>query len=140
MRQRIAFDLDETLGVPVIDGDSITGFRLRDGAADLLNRLRLSHSLLLWTVSNRSYLDKALSYGLSAYFAETYSWDDLAVSWKDIRRINADYLIDDSEHHKEEARKYGIADSYIVIAAYGSPEDQDDPLLWIRQIELVLPC
>jgi hypothetical protein len=63
MTLRIAFDLDETLGVPVVDGSAIVGFRLREGAIDLLNRLKFQYSLLLWTVSNRSYVDKVLSYG-----------------------------------------------------------------------------
>ena len=57
---RIAFDLDETLGVPIIVNDSIGGFRIRDGAIDLLERLSVAHTLLLWSVSSRRYLEKVL--------------------------------------------------------------------------------
>jgi phosphoglycolate phosphatase-like HAD superfamily hydrolase len=103
MKLRIAFDLDETLGVPVIENDRIVGFRARDGAAELLAELSQKRALILWTVSLRSYLDKVLGYGLGRYFTETYTNDEIAVTWKDIRRIRADYLIDDSPHHAEEA-------------------------------------
>jgi len=132
---RLAFDLDETLGVPLIVGNSIAGFRLRDGCAQLLGTLKLDHTLLLWTVSNRSYVEKVLSYGLAEYFAEIYSWDEVASRWKDVRQTRADYLIDDSPHHREKAEAHGLAQHYIVVAGYGSVEDQQDPLLWVRQIE-----
>jgi hypothetical protein len=73
-----------------------------------------------------------------SYFQEVYSWDDIATPWKDIRKIRADYLIDDSDHHREEAAKPGIEQGYIVVAAYGSHEDRNDSLLWVRQVEEVL--
>lgn len=57
------------------------------------------------------------------------SWDDIASDWKDIRRIHADYLIDDSPRHRDEVQKYGLELHYIVIPAYGSPEDCQDSLL-----------
>ncbi|MBS1795193.1 MAG: hypothetical protein JSS81_15145 [Acidobacteria bacterium] len=137
-RKRVAFDLDETLGVPVIDDVEITGFRFREGCVELLRRLRNDFDLILWSVSNRSYLDKNLAFGLSEFFRETYSWDEIATGWKDVRRIDADFLIDDSRHHFEEAAKHGIGDRYIVIAPYGSPEDFENPTLWIEQIEGIL--
>jgi hypothetical protein len=62
MKKRIAFDLDETLGIPIIEQTSIVGFRTRDGATDILNRLQQEYSLLLWTVSKRSYVEKSLSF------------------------------------------------------------------------------
>lgn len=134
----VAFDLDETLGVPIIDNDSITGFRLRDGCRELLGQLRQSYTLCLWTVSSRVYLNKALSFGLGEFFTQTYSWDELAVTWKDVRKIGVAYLIDDSPHHRARAVLHGLETRYIVVAAYGSREDFADPLLWTRQIRQVL--
>lgn len=133
--RRIAFDLDETLGVPVIDGNSIVGFQCRPGCLDLLERLRPSFTLCLWSVSNRRYLDKVLSFGLGKQFLEVYSWDDLPGSWKDVRQIRADFLVDDSPHHRDAADKYGLRDRYIIVPAYGSPADAADPLAWVRQVE-----
>ena len=137
-RKRIAFDLDETIGVPVIDGIEIVGFRFREGCIDFLKKLQKDFDLILWTVSNRRYVEKVLSFGLNQFFVETYSWDDISTSWKDVRKINADYLIDDSKNHFEEAQKNGIADQYIVIEPFGSPKDFENPLYWIEQIEEVL--
>jgi hypothetical protein len=133
--KRIAFDLDETLGVPLIEGDAIVGFQIRPGCLELLGRLRPRFTLCLWSVSSRRYLHKVLAFGLSAWFAETYSWDELPASWKDVRRIGADLLVDDSPHHREAAASHGLADRYVVVPAYGSPEDVADPLGWVRQVE-----
>lgn len=131
---RIAFDLDETLGTPMIKGEEIIGFVVRTGAHELLQELVKRNKLMVWTVSNRSYLDKILNSGIKQYFDETYSWDEINDKWKDIRKIKADYLIDDSEHHIQEARKYGMEERYILIPAYGSKEDNEDPLLWAKII------
>jgi len=136
--KKIAFDLDETLGVPLIDGSIIVGWQLRPGCQELLERLRSRFDLCLWSVSNRRYVDKALSFGLRRFFAESYSWDELQVSWKDIRSIQADFLVDDSSHHLEKARSFGLEAAYIVVPQYGSPEDIADPLEWIRRIENAL--
>lgn len=137
MKLRIAFDLDETLGIPLIENDTIVGFRWRDGAVGLLNQLR-NHTLCLWTVSTRSYLNKVLSYGLAEFFEETYSWDELPVTWKDVRKLRVDYLIDDSPHHQEAALKQGLEHRYIIVSAYGSIEDSSDPLGWVHKVEEIL--
>jgi hypothetical protein len=136
--KRIAFDLDETLGVPVIDGNVMVGFQLRPGCGELLGKLQPKYHLCLWTVSSRRYLDKVLAFGLSRWFAETYSWDELPAAWKDVRQIRADLLVDDSRHHREGAMKHGLADRYVVVPAYGSPEDEADPLGWVRMVEVGL--
>jgi hypothetical protein len=133
--KQIAFDLDETLGVPLIEGSSIVGFQLRPGCVALLERLRPRFTLLLWSVSGRHYVDRCLSFGLAAWFAETYSWDELPGAWKDIRRIGADLLVDDSPHHREAAAMHGLADRYVVVSVYGGPEDAADPLAWARLVE-----
>jgi hypothetical protein len=81
-------------------------------------------------------VDRALSFGLGQWFAETYSWDEVPSPWKDVRRIRADFLVDDSPHHRDAALKHGLgAEAYIVIPGYGSPEDSADPLAWARQVE-----
>lgn len=54
---------------------------------------------------------------------------------KDIRKIGADFPIDDSSHHRQEAQKFSLEHRYIVVPAYGSPEDRRDPFLWVREIE-----
>src|SRR5262249_48780892 len=105
-KPRIAFDLDETLGVPRIEGGTIVGFQSRAGCASLLEQLCRRYTLVLWTVSSRRYLDKVLAFGLRTFFEETYSWDELPASWKDIRKLRLGYLIDDSEHHREAARQF----------------------------------
>src|SRR5262249_526374 len=92
-------------------------------------------TLCLWSVSSRRYLDKVLSFGLSGWFRETYSWDELPAPWKDARRINADLLIDDSPHHREAAAKHGLADCYVVVPGYGGPEGRADPVAGVRQVE-----
>lgn len=133
--RRIAFDLDETLGVPLIEGTTIVGFQTRPGCLELLERLRGRFKLVLWSVSNRRYLDKVLSFGLAGRFAKMYSWDELPGSWKDVRRINADLLIDDSPHHREAAARHGLADRYFVVPIYGGPEDAAALLAWVRLVE-----
>jgi NLI interacting factor-like phosphatase len=133
--RRIAFDLDETLGVPLIEGDAIVGFQARPGCLELLDRLRPRCTLCLWSVSSRRYVEKCLSYGLSAWFGETYTWDELPAAWEDVRRIGADLLVDDSPHHRETAAKHGLADRYLIVPAYGGPEDAADPLAWVRLVE-----
>lgn len=117
MRLRIAFDLDETLGTAVTDSSSLIGFNVRRGCTGLLASLQKKHDLILWTVSSRRYLDKVLSFGLGEFFQETRSWDEIKGVWKDVRRIHADYLIDDDAYHKEMAEKEGLAERYIIVPA-----------------------
>lgn len=135
MKQRIAIDLDETLGSAIVDSKTIIGFQLRDGCTEILNKLQMRYLLILWSTCRRSYMEKAISFVLRPYFHETYSWDELPDYWKDIRKIHADYLIDDSEHHRERAREYGLENHYLIVPAFGSPEDNDDPRLWLKRIE-----
>lgn len=110
-------------------------FLLREGCIGLLEKLKEHYELIIWTVSSRRYLDKVLSYKLGKYFSETYSWDELQVNWKDVRKINADFLIDDSEGYKEQAQKHNISERYLVITAYGSQRDFEDSLIWVKEIE-----
>lgn len=133
--QRLAFDLDETLGVPLIDGGNFVGWQMRPGCAELLDRLRPRFTLLLWSVSPRRYVDKALAAGLGRWFAESHSWDEVPARWKDVRHLRADWLVDDSPHHREAAEPFGLAASYVVVPAYGSLEDVADPLAWVRLVE-----
>ncbi len=137
-RLRVAFELDETLGMPITNGRAITGFQLRPGAADLLARLRPYHDLVLWTVGSRSHVNKCLSFGLNKYFQKTFSWDEMPDRWKDVRKTQVDYLIDSSEEHRELATRVGIEAKYILIPAYGSPEDERDPKLWAHMLEDLL--
>ena len=64
--------------------------------------------------------------------------EDISTNWNDIRSIKADFLIDDSSHHFEEAEKKGISKHYIVIEPFGSTRDFENPVYWIQQIEEVL--
>jgi FMN phosphatase YigB (HAD superfamily) len=133
--RRIAFDLDETLGVPLIDGATMVGWQIRPGCAELLGSLRSTFVLCLWSVSGRRYVDKALSFGLRDWFAECYSWDEVPARWKDVRQIKVDFLVDDSPQHRDAARAFGLESAYIVVPQYGSPEDSVDPLGWVRLVE-----
>lgn len=135
---RIAFDLDETLGTAITDSNSIIGFNIRSGCVELLNELEQHYQLVLWTASQRSYLDKILCFGLNQYFSETYSWDEIPETWKDIRIIKVEYLIDDNLHQLEFAAAHQLEHHYIIIPAYGSKEDNHDPLLWTTIIKHVL--
>lgn len=135
---KIAFDLDETLGVPLTDGRNLFGWQLRPGCSELLERIRQDFAVCLWSVAGRQYVDKALSFGLEKWFKEVYTWDELPGRWKDIRRIGASFLVDDSKHHRDEAARQGLGSRYIVVPAYGSPKDNADPLAWIRLVEAAI--
>lgn len=143
--RRIAFDLDETLGVPLTDGRGVVGWQMRPGCAELLDRLQGAFELVLWSVSPRRYVDKALAAGLGRWFAESHSWDEVPSPWKDVRRLQVDWLVDDSPHHAQAAAEFGLALRYFVVPAYGSPEDATDPLVWVRLVEAAVsqdaePC
>jgi hypothetical protein len=97
--------------------------------------LKREFELVLWSVSPRRYVDKALSFEFGQWFAVSYSWDEVPARWKDVRQIRADFLVDDSPHHQQTAERFGLAASYIVVPAYGSPEDAADPLAWVRLVE-----
>jgi hypothetical protein len=43
--------------------------------------------------------------------------------------------VDDSPHHREAATAHGLAGAYVVVPAYGSPEDVADPLRWVELVE-----
>jgi NLI interacting factor-like phosphatase len=133
--RRIAFDLDETLGVPLIDGPNVVGWQMRPGCPALLDRLKPEFDLVLWSVSPRRYVDKMLSFGLGRWFTESHSWDEVPTQWKDVRHLRVDFLIDDSPHHRQAAERLGLAAAYIVVPAYGSREDVADPLAWVRLVE-----
>jgi len=137
-QERIALNLDETLGVPLIHNERITGFQVRDGAIELLNSLRKRYFLVLWSVGDRSYVNKLLSYGLRRYFREIYTWEDFSDNWKDIRRIRVRYLVDDSDYHQQLAAREGLEQYYIVVPTFGSPEDLRDPQGWAKQIREAL--
>lgn len=134
LNMRIAFDLDECPGVPIITEKGKSGFQFRKGALELLESLKQNHDLILWSVSKCVYVNKVLSYGLNIYFSESYSWDDIPSIWKDIRKINLDFLIDDSPHHKVEAKNHNLEQHYIIVPAYRSKKDEDEPHLWIEVI------
>lgn len=91
--------------------------------------------MVLWTVSNRRYAEKALACSLGRYFRRVYTWDDLPGRWKDVRRVGADLLIDDSDHHREAARAFGLESRYVVVPAYGCPADVADPGAWVRVVD-----
>ncbi|HET6252097.1 MAG TPA: DUF2947 family protein [Tepidisphaeraceae bacterium] len=136
----VAFDLDETLGVPITDGQSVTGFRMRPWCGDLLLSLRGKYKLALWTVSSRQYLGKILNHGLPDFFENTYTWDESPSRWKDIRALGIDWLVDDSDYHRELAVPHGMAGRYIIVPAYGSAEDERDPSAWAGQVrDILLP-
>jgi hypothetical protein len=80
-------------------------------------------------------VDQVLAFGLGRWFAETYSWDELPCRWKDVRRIGAAFLVDDSPHHRQLAAAHRLERAYVVVPAYGSPEDLADPLRWVALIE-----
>ncbi len=139
-RRRIAFDLDETLGVPAIDGANIVGWSLRTGCGELLAHLQPEFDLCLWSVSSRRYVEKVLTFGLGQWFREVYTWDELPVRWKDVRQVRVDYLVDDSPHHRDVAASYGLDASYILVPSYGSLEDTADPIGWVRLVQSVTGC
>jgi hypothetical protein len=117
------------------DGRGVVGWQMRPGCADLLDRLRPEFELVLWSVSPRRYVDKALAAGLDRWSAESHWWDEVPARWKDVRQLQADWLVDDSPHHVQAAAEFGLASRYIVVPAYGSPEDADDPLARVGLVE-----
>jgi hypothetical protein len=142
MKPRIAFDLDFTLGEVLVHplANSVIGFSMRTGCAALLTELRTNCTLCLWTISSRWYLDAVLARGLKPFFDETYAGDEIVCDWKDVRRIDVAYLIDDSVWHRDHAANEGLDPArYIVVPPCGADEDRADPLLWVRLIEAALP-
>lgn len=136
---RIAFDLDETLATPIIGEDgAVASFQWRGGAHALLEELSRDHELVLWSVSPRVYVNKALEAGLSAYMSASYSWDEVPCSFKDIRKIGADWLVDDSAEYKQQAEASGIGGRYIQVPAIGSPEDRIEPSAWLFLVRQAL--
>ena len=81
--------------LPYVRGEpNVVGWQMRPGCAELLDRLRPEFALVLWSVSPRRYVDKALSFGFDQWFAESYSWDEIPAQWKEVRQIRADFLVD----------------------------------------------
>ena len=77
MKKRIAFDLDETLAVALVDGRSLRGFLIRPGCAELLKKLAPDYDLILWSSSERPYLNRALNASLKTFFKGVrYSWSE----------------------------------------------------------------
>lgn len=138
MKTRLVFDLDETLGVALVNSNSVVGFNIRQGCLELLEKLSSKYELILWSVSNRKYVNKMLTGELGKFFKETYSWDEISQKWKDIRIINANYLIDDDFYQKEMAEQVGLGSKYIIVPIYGNKIDEMEPLYWIKIIESVL--
>ncbi len=141
MKPRIAIDLDHTLGEVVLNEytGEVLHFHMRPGSLELLTRLRDRYTLCLWTISSRWYLDAVLQRGLGRYFDESYAGTEIRMAWKDIRRINVEYLIDDSEWHRNFAEKDGLdPDRYIVVPPFGGRADEEDPGLWVRLVEQAL--
>jgi hypothetical protein len=137
-KQRIAIDLDDTLGSPMVGERSVVGFSLRPGAQELLQRLSQRYHLVLWSVGNRSYVNKTLSSGLNKFFHESVSWDDHNEPWKDIRKLRVTHLIEANDHHAAIAKKYGVDTGYIIVPAFGSEEDDEDPYAWKNVVEEIL--
>jgi len=135
MKIRLVFDLDETLGVALVNSDSVVGFQIRQGCLELLEKLNEKYQLILWSVSNRNYVNKMLSGELGKFFQETYSWNEIPQQWKDIRIIKGDYLIDDYSYQKEMALQVGLGNKYIIVPAYGDEIDEVEPLRWVKIIE-----
>jgi hypothetical protein len=50
-------------------GPEVVGWQLRPGCVELLGRLRGRFDLVLWSVSPRRYVNKALPFGLRRWFA-----------------------------------------------------------------------
>lgn len=141
MKPRIAIDLDLTLGETIIPelSNAILGFRVRPGCVELLQKLRRHYILCLWSISNRWYVNEVLSFGLKEYFDESLAGDEISGDWKDIRMIEAEYLIDDNPYHRNLAEKNGLKiDRYIIVPAFGSPEDRAAPMKWVQQVEDIL--
>lgn len=133
---RIAFDLDETLGTPLIDAHGkMVGFQWREGAMALFERLSASPTLIVWSVSPRRYVDFALDQGLRRHISESVSWDEKPCSFKDIREIGADLLIDDDAACHQRARELGLEARYIEVIPIGRAEDRRDPRRWLAEIE-----
>lgn len=134
-KKTVAIDLDDTLGSTIISDNQIKNFQFRLNALEVLESLSKKYNLVLWTLGDRVYVDKIFKVTLlKSYFSKTYSWNDFPQVWKDIRLINADFLIDDSLEHKIEANKFNLQNAYIVIPAFGSSEDNSDPTLWKKII------
>ena len=84
-------------GLPVLRLGALLGYRTRD------EELASNHHVICVEVAGRQYaiyVDKILGFGLRRYFREIYSADELPATWKDPRKLKADYVIDVVQEHQ----------------------------------------
>jgi hypothetical protein len=55
-----------------------------------------------------------------------------------VRALGVDYLVDDSGYHRELAEPLGLASRYVIVPAYGSAEDDRDPLAWAATVRAAI--
>lgn len=135
LRKRVAIDF-RVFFPPVMKGDTPVAYIYRDGD-EIIDRLRQDFDLILWSAEKPDIVEEFLDVERQQ-FAEVHFWHDNAFHWKDVREINADFLIDDDPHHLEIAMTVGIWERYILVEPLGSPKDIEDPFLWAKTIENAL--
>ena len=133
LRKRVAFDF-KIFFPPVLKGKSLVAITDRDGSEKLIKRLNQDFDLILWSTEEEGLVNEVLFFE-NHYFSEVHYWEDNAFHWKDVRAINADFLIDDDPHHLETAMTVDIWDRYILIDPFGSPKDIEEPFRWAKIIE-----
>ncbi|MGE0432268.1 MAG: NIF family HAD-type phosphatase [Planctomycetota bacterium] len=140
-RRRIAIDLDDTLGTAVVDAFDVIGFTLRPGCIELLADLAQHYELVLFTAAPRRYVEKVFAFtGLGEWFAEQVTADEWPYGLKDPRFARAEFLVDDLDDHRRFGIEQGIGSQYIIIPAFGSPDDEREPDRWSRIVrDLLLP-
>lgn len=130
---RIVFDMDGTL-VGAWERPRGAEYRLNTRLyAEALELKRDGHEVILWTFGNREWwrIVRAWWPELLEVFDEVYTRDDDLGKRinrtgvyhldhvKDIRRINADLLIDNDPIHKRWAERKGMGEQYVVVRTYG---------------------
>ena len=135
MRTRIAIDLDDTLGMAVVNDRSLIDFTLRPGARELLADLAEHFELVLFTAAPRHYVEKVFAFtGIDRWFADSVTADEWTDLYKDPRFVNAEFLVDDLEEHRDYGARRGIGSKYIIVPAFRSDDDDREPDRWHRLV------
>lgn len=137
---RICFGLSSVL--IDIDESKIDIVTVRPGALDLLTHLKdLGHTLILWTRRDKAFV-KNLNYtnaDLVGVFAEVYTKKDIELiqdipgysphSFKDVRLVKADFLVEAKPIYKAYAKSFGMDDKYLIVPDFRK-ENYQEPSKW----------
>ena len=123
---RIVFGLSNTLA----DIDEFGCLKLRPGVLELLQELKLDHTLILWTGQKKARVRsmKLSNSTLFGFFSEVYCKEDIETmqdipgcsehQFKNIEKIKADCLIDSKKSYETYSSNLLMGEKYLIIDKY----------------------